>query len=237
MKKYLGLAALVLVVAVLVGVYGKKLVNRSDNINQEQNQTNNQTAGNQEQNQGQVNNQAAEIVNPSGLYSINELFTMNKPMKCTWKESLTEGREVTNILYISGKKFYQDVTMGDIGHVYTVSNGEYLYIWNDFSGVASKMKFTEITTSAEPGQGEPKSAAGLDQKRDFICERWSVDASLFNPPQGKNFQDITEEMQQVTQELKESDLEKAKQQSCDLCQTVSDQEIKDMCLKNAQCGQ
>ncbi len=223
-KIYIGLGVLVLAGAVLVGVFWKKADNQPANTNQEQNQN-------------QINSQANEAINPSGSYSINELFTMNKPMKCSWKESATGDKDVTNIIYINGKKFYQDVTMSDIGHGYTVSDGEYLYIWNDFSGAASKMKLSEIKTSTEPGQGETKDTAGLDQKRDFVCENWSVDNSFFNPPQGKNFQDVTEEMQQAAQGMNEGDLEKAKQQICDSCQNAPTQELKDACLKNAECNQ
>ncbi len=226
-KIYIGLGVLVIAGAVLVGVYGKGLFNQPATINDA---INNQ---NQEQNQGQIDNQATGTVNPSGSYSINELFIMNRPMKCTWKESLIEGREVTNIIYINGKKYYQDVTMSDIGHAYTIGNGEYLYIWNDFSGAASKMKITETETGIKPGQG----TAGLDQKKDFVCENWSADDSVFNPPQGKDFKDVTEEMQQVVQGMNEGDLEKAKQQVCDLCQGAPTQELKDKCLENSQCSQ
>jgi hypothetical protein len=219
MKKiYVGLGVLVLVGAVLVGVFWKKSGNQPANTNQEQ---------------GQVNNQANGTVNPSGSYSINELFTMNRPMKCSWKESTTGDKDVTNIIYISGKKFYQDVTMGDIGHAYTISNGEYLYIWNDFSGAASKMKITETETGIKTGQG----TAEQEQKKDFICESWSPDNSFFNPPQGKDFKDVTEEMNQTVQGVNGGDLETAKQQICDSCQNAPTQELIDACLENAQCNQ
>lgn len=223
-KKHLSLAVLLFVTAVLISGCTKKPGNQSANVKGEQDQN-------------QASNQATGMVNPSGEYSINELFTLNKPIKCTWKESLSQGQEVTNILYLNGKKFYQDVTMGDTGHAYTVSNGEYLYIWNDFNNVASKMKFTEIKTSPQPGEEKSKATAGLDQKHNFVCENWSVDDSIFNPPQDKNFKDITGEMEQAVEGLKDENLEKAKQQVCDLCQKAPNQEAKDECLKNAQCSQ
>jgi hypothetical protein len=123
--------------------------------------------------------------------------------------------------------------MGDIGHAYTINDGEYLYIWNDFNGAASKIKNTGAKTDIKPGQ----ETVGLDQKKDFVCESWSADASIFNPPQGKNFQDVTEEMNQAFQGMDEGSLKKAKQQVCDSCQNAPTQELKDACLKNAQCGQ
>ncbi len=219
-KIYIGLGILVLAGAVLAGVFWKKSDNQPANINQEQ---------------SQVNNQANETINPSGSYSINELFAMNKPMKCAWKESAAGDKDVTNIIYIDGKKFYQDVTMSDIGHAFTINNGEYLYIWNDFNDMASKIKNTgaETETGIKPTQG----TAEQDQKKDFICENWTADNSVFIPPQDKTFKDVTAEMQQAVQGINEGGLEKAKQQICDSCQNAPTQELKDACLKNAECNQ
>ncbi len=222
-KKLLALAICLLATAILMSGCGKK----SD----EQLAADNQS---QEQNQGQADNQANEPVNPSGSYSINELLTMNRPMKCSWSESATAGSEVTNIIYINGKKFYQDVTMGDIGHAYTISDGEYFYLWNDFTDTASKMKYSEIKTSSEPGQAPAQGSAGRAEKRDFVCENWSVDNAIFNPPADKNFKDVSAEMQQVTEDLTENS-DKYKQQACDSCQKAPSQELRDTCLKNMQC--
>lgn len=188
---------------------------------------------NEGQNQGQINSQVTKAVNPSGEYSINELLAMNKPMKCTWKEGVTNGA-VTNIVYINGKKFYQDVTMDDRGHSYAISDGKYLYIWNDFTEIASKMKLSEMETGAKSGQTQ--NSAKMDQERDFVCENWIADNAIFNPPQDKNFKDVTEEMGQAMEELQENS-EEYKQQACDMCRQAPTQELIDECLKNAQCGQ
>jgi hypothetical protein len=231
-KKHLGLVVLLLATVFLISGCWLKSNNKSATVN---NLINNQNQ-NQAQNQDQVNNQATEIVNPSGEYTINELLSMKKPLKCSWKESITNKGDVTNIIYINGNKFYQDVAMGDIGHSYTVSNGEYLYIWNDFSDAASKIKNTETRASTVSGQENVKDSAGQEQKRDFICEKWTVDESVFIPPQDKDFKDITEGMGQAVQDLKENSGE-YKQQSCDLCQKAPSQELKDSCRKNMQCDQ
>lgn len=224
-KKYLGLAGLVsllLVSAVLISGCGKSAaVNNANNQNQ-----------NQEQDQ--TDNQANEVVNPSGTYSINELLSMNRPMKCSWKESITQGGEVTNIIYINGKKFYQDVTMGDVGHAYTVSDGEYIYIWNNFNNAASKIKIEAIPTTTGLEPAETQDSAGLDQSRDFECEKWTVDNSVFNPPSDKNFIDVTEEMGQAVEELQEN-AEEYQQQACDMCRQAPAQELIDECLRNMQC--
>jgi len=225
--KHLALAVLLLATAILISGCGNKPVV----------QTGVQNNAVTNQNQNQNTNPAAELINPSGSYSINELFTMNKPLKCTWKQSLEQGAEVTNTLYLNGKKFYQDVTMGDIGHAYTISDGEYIYTWNDFSPTASKFKITPPKPGAEAGQGNTNDSAGLEQKRDFVCANWSVDDSLLTPPKDKNFQDQTQAMTQPTEQPKQTGLEDAKKRMCDLCQSAPDQKTKDDCLKNAGCGQ
>lgn len=189
----------------------------------------------QEQAQGQSSgqDQSQPAVNPRGEYTINELLTMNQPMKCTWKQSLKEGAEVTNIIYMNGKKFYQDVTMGDIGHAFTISDGEYLYVWNDFTNVATKMKYSEIEAASQPAPGEP-AAANTSQKHDFLCEKWSVDNSKFVPPSGKQFNDMTEEMNQVMGDLQQNS-GKYEQQTCDMCRNAPSPELVEQCLANMKC--
>ena len=236
-KKHLGLAVLFLAAAVLISGCGKKTVeqpaavnNAANNQNQEQNQNQNQDL-----NQAQIDSQADEVVNPSGQYTTNELLSMKKPLKCAWKDNITAEGDVTNIIYINGNKFYQDVTMSDIGHMFTVSDGEYLYIWNDFNDMASKIKNTEPQTSTVSGKENVKEPATQEQKRDFVCEKWNVDASIFNPPQNKNFKDVTEEMTGAIQDLKENSGD-IKQQTCDFCNSSPTKELKDECLKNAGCN-
>ena len=231
-KIYLGLAAVAITGVVLTGVFFGKTGNQPAPANPVNSAKNGQDQGQTTTNQ--VNTQAAETINPSGSYSVNELFNMKRPMKCTWKESATGDKDVTNIIYINGKKFYQGVTMGDIGHSYTISNGEYLYIWNDFTDAASKMKYTEAEANAKPGQAQ--GTAGMDQKRDFVCENWTADDSIFIPPQGKNFKDVTEEMTQSFQDLKDNS-GSIKKQACDRCANAPSQELIDACLQNMECDQ
>jgi hypothetical protein len=223
-KKHLSLVVLLLATVVLISGCGKKTGNPPV---AENNSVNNQS---QEQNQAQVNNQATETVNPSGSYSINELFAINKPMKCSWKDSVAKG-DVTNIIYINGKKFYQDVTMGDIGHSFSIFDGEYLYIWNDFNSAASKMK----NTQTETGNETKKDSAGLDQKKDFVCESWVADDSIFTPPSDKTFKDVTEEMGQAVQSLNNGGSEKINNQICDACKNAPTPELKAKCLGGTKC--
>jgi outer membrane lipoprotein-sorting protein len=231
-KKLFNLAFLLLVVVFVVSGCGEKNNNApAAEINSpsasEQNGQTEDLAGSQ---------LANEEINPSGTYTINELLAMNRPMKCSWIESITAGDDVTNIIYINGKKFYQDVTMGDIGHAYTVSDGEYLYIWNDFTDVASKMKFSEMEKQAQNNNQTPgaSTTAGLGQHRDFVCDNWLVDNSVFNPPADKDFKDITEEMGEALNDIQENSAEYLKQ-ACDLCKQAPTQELRDSCMGEMQC--
>jgi hypothetical protein len=232
-KKYLFLGIFLLATTLMISGCGAKKENQqvaNNAVNDQAPTTNQTTDQNQAQEQAQINDQTAETINPSGQYSINELFAMNKPMKCTWKDSVAKG-DVTNTIYLNGKNFYQDVTMGDIGHSYMIYNGDYLYIWNSFNDIASKMKNTEATTGTEP----KKDSAGLDQKKDFICEGWAADNSVFTPPANKNFKDITDEMNEAVQDLNNSGAERLNKQVCDQCKKAPTQELRDKCMEGIEC--
>ncbi|MHC1716355.1 MAG: hypothetical protein AB9915_00460 [Candidatus Dojkabacteria bacterium] len=179
-------------------------------------------------------NQTNEDVDPSGLYSTNELFALNRPLKCTWTETATDDKSVTNILYINGKKFYQDVTMGDLGHSYTVSDGDYLYIWHNFNDTASKMKIAE--TDTQIGDDKTQSTAGLDQEHQFACESWKEDKSLYIPPTNKDFKDVTEEMNEAVEEIGDNS-ENIMEEVCSMCRQAPTQTLIDECLVNAECPQ
>jgi hypothetical protein len=220
MKILLGVGALVIIVAGAFGIFGKKLIKHPSD-SQKQNQINNE---------GKINN------NLNGQYSINELITMNKPMKCSWKEKTTEDKTVTNIIYISGKKMYEDVTMGDLGHSFVVSDGSYVYIWNDFNKSATKIKMADIETDFKQNKSDNEVKIALTQKKDFVCEKWIIDNSVFVPPKDKEFKDMTDQMNKAFQGSAEENLNSAKQKMCDLCKKAPTQEMIDKCLKNAQCN-
>ena len=227
-KNVKGFYILVLALAILVlPGCGKKSDSQSAGKNDNQNQE-------QNQNQNQANNPTEGTVNPTGEYTINELLTMNKPLKCTWKESANKDSEVTNIIYIDGQRFYQDVTMGDLGHAYTISDGEYLYMWNSFTDTASKMNIKEANKNTQPTAAQTQGNAGLEQKKDFLCEKWSVDNSVFTPPAGKNFKDVTDEMSQAVGDLQNNSA-KYKQQICDACAKAPTEELRASCLGDTQC--
>jgi hypothetical protein len=174
------------------------------------------------------------VDNPSGNYTINELLSMNRPMKCSWQESANKDNDVTNIIYVSGKKFYQDVTMGDIGHFYTISDGETIYIWNNFNDKASKISMKEMENQPNQGAGNAGGGANLEQKKDFVCGKWKMDSSVFNPPADRNFKDITEGMTGAISEI-QGNADEYTEQACDMCRQAPTQELRDTCLAEVGC--
>jgi len=228
-KKYLALVVITLASATLLSGCGNNTNGNSNTANDDENNQN--QAQNQAINQSvnQAANQTVDTVDPSGEYSINELMTMNKPLKCTWKESATGDSDVTNIVYINKSKFYQDVTMGDIGHSFMIYDGDYLYIWNDFNDTASKMQNTGATTNLN---SSGQNSTGQEQKRDFICEKWTVNTAVFVPPSDKDFKDVTDEMNDAFQD---TNLDELTQQACDSCRNAPTQELIDNCLEGLEC--
>jgi len=233
LRKLIALSFIVLVCALIGGCGKKAEINKpaADNALV-------QNSGTPDEGQAPdpANDQADETITPSGEYTINELLSMNKPLKCKWLESITNGGEVTNIIYLDNKKFYQDVTMGDIGHAYTISDGEYMYIWNDFTNKASKINIKEAEKKSAAEKTPAENTADLEQRRDFACESWVADSAVFNPPADKNFDDITDEMTQALGDLQDNS-DTYKQQACDMCLKAPTQELVDQCLANAECNE
>ncbi|HPI67565.1 MAG TPA: hypothetical protein PKZ16_03460, partial [bacterium] len=165
----------------------------------------------------------------------NQLLMMKKPLKCTWNEEETGAGKVSNVMYINGEKFYQDVTVGEMGHSYALNDGEYIYTWNDFNSQATKVsiklaeKSSTVMTNRENSDGY-----GLEQRRTFTCEEWSVDNNIFVLPLDKDFKDMNEQVEQTVNKMEqEAD---AYKQVCDMCTRASTKQLRDDCAKKFGCN-
>ncbi len=206
---YLTVLALVFL---MVGGCGKKTENQAGNNNQVQ------------------VNQEEGVVIPSGEHTINELIDRKRPMKCSWSEQATNGSEVSNVIYINGEKFYQDVTVGDLGHSYAVSDGQYVYTWNSFTSTAVKINLKEVRNISEQGGTLKTNNDVLGRTHNFVCEKWSGDNSIFVPPTDKDFKDMNQQMEQAEQNIDNYE------QACELCKRASTKELREQCAKNFGCN-
>ncbi|MFA5961316.1 MAG: hypothetical protein WC848_01365 [Parcubacteria group bacterium] len=208
--------------------------------------------GNQAQESGEKTKPAGE--NPTdvqtekkddtgGLFSgsIKDLLAKGSNMQCAWS-STDESGKVSGTVYVSGDKFFQDfsTTQVELGEIksYLLNDGEWIYQWNSMSKMGTKMKTSEVEKMAEDVQKnspvdtnikpneEGRRNIDLNDKVDYNCQKWNVDASKFVLPADIQFNDFSQML---------NNLPKAgSQKPTDVCQMCGSlpAEAKAACLAN-----
>lgn len=168
--KYLSL----LVVATLfLSACGKEKVNEGMDVNKENNQT--------------------EV---SEKKSLKELLSLGTAQKCTFEMNNEEGLTKGEIL-IKGDKFKQstEITINEeVMKVYSISDGEYFYSWNDaIKGSGSKMKIDKETQPTSEGEVKQEKI-DWEEKLDYKCNPATLTDTDLALPADIEFVDLSEMM-------------------------------------------
>ncbi len=169
---------------------------------------------NQEQSQNQFQSQPGQVQqeeakneteNQGGAISgsIQDILNMGKSVQCeaTYNQPNFQG---SNITYVSGEKARSDITVDMAGrgehnsHV-IVSDG-WTYMWSDGSNKGTKFNTSEFEKNAagkNQDEAGPTAAGDISQKMDFSCSPWIADDSMFTLPEGIEFKDETDIMNQI----------------------------------------
>jgi len=132
--------------------------------------------------------------------SIMEAMGRNVPMKCTW----TSGADSAEI-YVKGEMMYtQSTTDGKLG--YMVRKDGCNYIWGDQmeQGVKMCIDLEASTAPLASGYTTPAGQAevsGPDLNASYRCLPTVVSDDKFNPPTDVQFQDMSEVMNKMMQNL------------------------------------
>jgi len=140
--------------------------------------------------------------------SVLDLLSQNKNATCTWSYTDPEDQQTnTGTVYISGKKFRQEISMDTAEeekiNISTISDGDFVYMWNSSQpGQGIKMKLDLEQTDGEEDTKidtptDVQSSVELEKKFDYHCSAWVVDNSKFNLPEGVQFMDLAETMNQL----------------------------------------
>lgn len=175
--------------------------------------------------------------------SLQDLMKKGSSLKCTWEVS-EEGAVQKGVMYVSGDKFRQEVTVegSDALSMNMISDGEWLYQWNPSNKQGTKMKYAEIAKMEEDmkaqGFEEVKeddsmegTAEALNQKINYKCEAWKVDNAKFVSPGDVQFTDATKALEDLMKGA-----ENMMQGMCDSCNSLPGT-AKDECLKSCQQAQ
>ncbi len=150
--------------------------------------------------------------------SMEDVVMMDEPMKCTWEEeSGTSG-----VTYVDGEKVNSKISNmpvgpnGELGDSYTISDGEWVYMWSSLSAQGTKMKMNKEMAEQKdlPEVNVPKDEQmpeskfdGLDMstQNNYDCGKWKADASVFIPPTSITFVDMDEMMKQMNLSIPDGD--------------------------------
>jgi hypothetical protein len=200
----------------------KQKINENQNQNNQASEQTNQTETAQTQN---TNND-----NPGGIEKITggiaQLLGLNKSMKCTW-DKLQEKDSIKGEVYLSGDKYYQEVTFPDNGKFFALIDGEYFYTWNTRVPGGTKAKLDKNN----PGDVN-KTVTDATENNEFTCVPWVVDESKLTAPSDIAFTDNTEEMKEL-----QDDLDAMKKNPCQTCDNIALPELKTKCRQELKCAE
>lgn len=129
------------------------------------------------------------------ITSLGDLIARGKPAKCEYKMA-GDGFDQESLVYYDGKKMYMENTsMIDGREMKTriIMDGAYQYMWSE-DGTNQGIKMPIPEDSAIPSGDIPTGAAsqvdfGANLQMD--CDGWSGDDSVFAPPAGITFTDLS----------------------------------------------
>lgn len=174
--------------------------------------------------------------------SLKSLFGMGKNQKCTIEKE-EEGKKTKITIYLSGKKFKQDVKFEDPQsenlkemEIHVLSDGESLYSWNSFNpgkGTKSKMEDweKEMEEFKTEGKGTDMSQIDLEREYDYQCSPWVSLGNDFDLPSGVEFKEFSLASPQSQGENQGETID-----ICAFCDKAPTEEAKEQCRTNANCN-
>ena len=142
--------------------------------------------------------------------SLRELIAGGQAQKCTITTS-NEGKEVVSEMWIKGKKFKQTTKStsfspdGTEMTVNLISDGGWIYSWNDKTETGMKIKIEESEKEDAEVKNNLKGAGAidLDQKVKYDCRVANIGDSEFVPPTNVKFVDWQAEAATLKEKMEE----------------------------------
>ena len=139
---------------------------------------------------------------PSGMGSMRDLMMRGESMECSFTFTDADGASGEGTSFFDGERVRMDTMVQFDGQTYNASNiirSNEMYAW----GTMPQGEFA-IVMPLEDGMEDEEfmdeeAPVGVDEEVDYDCQPWSVDNSVFTPPQDVEFMDMSEMMQGMMQ--------------------------------------
>ena len=140
----------------------------------------------------QTSQTPAKSAQPATNTTLAGLIAMGQNLRCTFSTNGASGASTKGTFYVSKGNVKGDITMktpdGKESQMSIIRMGDTNYIWGSAlpTGIKMTLAIDKLTSGAQASQ-----YANVNQKTDYNCIPWNVDASLFTPPANVKFTDMT----------------------------------------------
>jgi hypothetical protein len=173
--------------------------------------------------------------------SVADLLKLGKNFTCKIDYSDDLGNSTKGAVYVaaSGNKmageFTTNMSDGTTATSNIITDGEYSYVWSsDFDqGFKTKLNKDDLESSFDFSSNSDNTALenpAFDSNMSFMCKRWSVENSMFNPPSSVEFLDPSASFNRLINEI---DL--PQEVDCSACDSVPEGAAKDACMQALGC--
>jgi len=152
--------------------------------------------GKEKVNEGIDINEEANNIEVNEKKSLKELLDLGTAQKCTFEVN-QEGQITKGEILIKDNKFKQstEITSNEgMMKVYSISDGQYFYSWNDaIKGSGSKMKIEAVETTPEENTQKQENV-NWEEKLDYKCNPATLTDADLALPTDIEFVDLSEMM-------------------------------------------
>ncbi len=190
-------------------------------------------------NVGQVAVKQPDTTNGSITGKIEDLFAQNKPLSCSFSQS-NDNSKSNGTIYVADNKIRGNFTTTIEGQPpiesFIIQDSQYFYSWTLTPPQGTKIKIDKLTEQTDQTEtGQPNEAStdfnNLEQQNiTYDCQPWTIDQSVFSPPEDINFTDLDQQLDKMEEATEEID-----QTACDLCDQIPTAEEQTQCRQSLGC--
>ena len=120
--------------------------------------------------------------------SLKDLIALGVSQQCAFSQTVDNSSTSGTVFVGMGKMRgdFVSVASGQTVNAHMIADGQYTYTWID--GIAMGFKMSLDQTAPASGTGANQTGSpDLNQKLDYNCSAWTLDASKFTLPAGVTF--------------------------------------------------
>lgn len=166
--------------------------------------------------------------------SIADLINAGKTLQCSFSSN-ADGYSSQGTVFVSGSNVrgdFQSEQEGKMMASHMIQNGETVYTWTDDpkQGMMMKVSQEDAQKYKDEAQNNSVNSFNKDQSYDYSCMPWGSDPSKFTPPSDIKFQDLSAQMEKMTDTIQQNN-----SSACSACESLDD-ESKVSCRQALNCN-